>query len=99
MRYDFIIENRSRLIRILSRKYGCCCAYCKMPFLGFKSVQIDSYIPRRNDEEIDINEKNLILACRMCSVYKGATNPISDEGEILILHPYKEKYADHMSLV
>lgn len=66
------------------------CAYCGIN-LSSGYTLIDSYMPFRSIEDPE-NIHNYVLACAQCEFIKGAREPISPDGKVLILHPYSENY-------
>jgi len=75
----------------LIQEYGARCAYCGCEITARELISIDSYLPFRTHPEHDEYE-NYVLACRSCNAIKADKEPIDEEGNILILHPYQETY-------
>lgn len=66
------------------------CAYCGIS-VPFGQLTLDAYLPRRKHPEAQDSE-NYVLACEMCNNIKGSKEPIDENGNILILNPYKDNY-------
>lgn len=83
--------NRRFCIDKLIQEHGTRCAYCGCEITARELIAIDSYLPFRTHPEHDEYE-NYVLACQSCNRIKAAKEPIDEEGNILILHPYRETY-------
>ena len=84
------IVQRQEVIGRLLTAHGPKCGYCGTD-LSFGSFQLDAYFPHSSNPIPPI-ENNYVLACPHCNMIKGARSPVSESGEILILHPYDERY-------
>lgn len=79
--------SRDKLIQ----QHGTRCAYCGCEITARELITIDSYLPFSTHPENDEYD-NYVLACRSCNAIKANKEPIDNEGNILILHPYQETY-------
>ena len=91
--FDSFPYSKANLMKIkgeLLATRGTKCGYCGVDF-SFGSFEVDYYYPRSTHPVPPINN-NFILACPYCNRKKGAHEPVSQSGEIYILHPYSEQY-------
>lgn len=60
-------------------------------------MEIDSFLPYRTHPQNDEIE-NYVLSCPTCHRIKGGTEPVSEDGTVLILHPYKDGYRNEIKI-
>lgn len=97
-----IFGNTKRTRRHFERKrlleeHGRKCGYCNCEMISSELIEVDSYLPFKTHPECDEYD-NYVLSCPICNRIKSAKEPISEEGKILILHPYKEGYKNEIKI-
>lgn len=86
------------------------CAYCRLRFHETEATaEIEHIVPKDKKPDWMYETFNLCLSCKMCNTKKGHTKPIiRDESahylpklsdDYLIVHPYLDKYSQHIELV
>ena len=88
--FPYSKANLMKIKRELLATRGTKCGYCGVD-LSFGSFEVDYYYPRSTHPVPPI-DNNFILACPYCNRKKGAHEPVSQSGEVYILHPYSEQY-------
>ena len=86
-------RKQQTLLRIkeeLISRYGNKCGYCGIEPSFAEILTVDCYLPFSSHKNME--EDNLVLACRACNAIKGNIEPIEESGKVRILHPYKSNY-------
>jgi len=71
------------------------CAYCDST-LEASLGHVDHFYPKSLFPEKAFQWLNLILACQVCNIAKGAKFPVSEDGEPLLLYPGFDNPNDHI---
>lgn len=96
-RVPYMRTARSFRRKQLLEEYGNKCGYCGCEMTSPDLMQVDSYLPFRTHPECDEYD-NYVLSCPICNRIKAAREPITDDGRVLILHPYKDNYKDEIKI-
>lgn len=106
---DSIIKKIKRELEEIQGGY---CYYCGFRFgyrvgeLGIKNVHREHIAPKSVYKEFTFTAKNLVLACSICNGddYKGDSDtigrhdPVYENCEFNIIHPYLDSKRDHLKL-
>lgn len=88
-------QTRLDLLRRLYQEFGGRCAYCGIK-RGIDEIAIDHFYPRAQYPELEHDQLNLLPACDVCNVRKGARFPTEADGRPLLLHPRFSRYEEHI---
>ena len=101
---------KSSLREYLSVKQHSRCAYCRLRIHDNEaSPEIEHIVPKDKKADWMYEPFNLCLSCKMCNTKKGHTKQIvvdesvtqlpTDATSYLLIHPYLDRYSEHIELV
>lgn len=100
-------KNRFRMY--MEQQQNSCCAYCRTYVdTGNSPFDIEHIVPKSKHPEWTFLPENLCLSCRKCNFAKGKEEILVNKnaGEyphegsgFKIVHPYFDKYSEHIELV
>ena len=96
-RATYMRTARSFKRKRLLEEHGNKCGYCGCEMISPELMEVDSYLPFRTHPECDEYD-NYVLTCPICNRIKSAREPITTDGRVLILHPYKDNYKDEIKI-
>ena len=76
--------------------HGTRCAFCGID-ISSGYIVIDSFLPRHSNPDVNSSD-NYVLSCAHCERIKAAKEPFSQDGQILIIHPYSENYRTEIQI-
>ena len=103
-------EFKSNLRDYLWDKQNGRCAYCRIRIHDSEaSPEIEHIVPKDKKADWMYEPFNLCLSCKMCNTKKGHTKRIvvdesvtqlpMDSDSYLLIHPYLDRYSEHIELV
>lgn len=105
---DIFSDLKRRIKDHLRKEQRNQCCYCRTK-LGFdiRQAEIEHIIAKSKNKNFSFISKNLALSCPGCNSSKSTKNvlnvPISNlfnrnSGQYKIIHPYYDKYSDHINI-
>lgn len=99
-----LIIDRLKAKQKLMAEHGKKCGYCGVELPFEQMLELDYYVPWYSKGKPscklyhDLGEENFVLACSICNRIKGDKLPINDDGFVTILHPYKDRYNEEITI-
>jgi len=106
---DRLQEFKGRFKSHIERQQNCRCAYCRTYVdTGNSPFDIEHIVPKSKHVQWTFKSENLCLSCRKCNFSKGQKETLINTGTdkypqessgFKIVHPYYDKYSDHVELI
>lgn len=88
--------STQKIISELLEKHKARCAYCGISVV-FGQLELDAYLPLHTHPDVQVSD-NYVLSCAHCNRIKGGKEPIAEDGQVIILHPYSDRYWNEIKI-
>lgn len=106
---DRLQAFKNRFKDYIEQQQNSYCAYCRTYVdTGNSPFDIEHIVPKSRHAQWTFNVENLCLSCRKCNFAKGKKETLVDKDAeeyphngngFKIIHPYHDKYSEHIELV